>query len=172
MRSVTTVRPFILLQLSALTVLSGLLTACPGGGSLDVGSGGGTGSGGGGNSFCDAAPIFVAKCDGIFCHGSNDGSMPSGGVELVTPPTGMTLGQSLLNHAATYPGNPEPPACPPATAELIINETAPAESLLLKKINGTYTCGDAMPPSPVTLTPDEMTCITEWVNGTAQTGGI
>lgn len=171
MSSAFAVRPLIILQLSALTALSALLTACPGGGSLDMAGGGGTGSGGGTGTFCDPAPIFVAKCDGIFCHGGK-GQVPSGGVELVTPPTGMTLGQSLLNQAATYPGTAAPPTCPPATAELIINEAAPAESLLLKKINGTSTCGDPMPPMPVTITPDEMTCITDWVNGTAQTGGI
>lgn len=173
MRSTTApaLRTFLFLQLSALTALSGLLTACPGGGTLPpAGTGGGTGSGGGAGTFCDAAPIFMNKCDGVFCHGGN-GTPPSGGVELVDPPVGMTLGQSLLNQPGTYPGVPTA-TCPPATKDLLINELTPAESLLLKKVSGTYACGDAMPPSPVSLTAEEMTCINEWVNGIAQTGGI
>lgn len=161
------------LRLTGLLAAASVLNGCPPGGTLDMtgGSGGSTGSGGGTGAFCDATPIFVEKCSGSLCHSSTTATPPGGGVDLVNPPSGMTLGQSLLNQPATYPGYPMG-ACPPAVAELIINEAAPAQSLLLTKVNDTAPCGDKMPPAPIRLEAEELTCLTEWVNGIAQTGGL
>lgn len=162
------------LRLLALGSLAAVLTGCPGGGALD--NSGGTGGTSSGGEFCDAAPIFLEKCGGAFCHGSTTPMTrpPDGAINLVLPPEGMTLGQSLLNTPATYPRIEA--SCPTATPELIIDGTAPAASLLLNKLTGTvgveFACGEEMPPAPVTLDAAQLDCVTRWVNWVAQTGGI
>jgi hypothetical protein len=161
----------LFLRLIALGSLAAVLTGCPGGGTLDDSP---TGTGGGSGQTCDATPIFVAKCDGVFCHGSSSASPPTGGVELVTPPAGMTLGQSLFDKPASYPNATA--ACPTTAPERIIDSVAPASSLLLNKLTGAagagFACGEPMPPAPVSLTAAELDCVTQWVNSVAQTGGI
>lgn len=177
-----------LLRLTVLSSLVSLVVGCASGGSLDQGSsggtgpgtGGGTGAGGGGTvASCDNAPaIFQTKCGTSICHQGSNGTAPTGGVELVTPPGGMTLGQSLLNQAATYPlgeaftTNWE--ACPTTAPELIIDGANAANSLLLHKLGlgtGTFACGDPMPSLPPALTQEEKDCIVAWVNYVVSTGG-
>jgi len=166
------------LRLITLAALALSSIACGGGGPV-AGTGGGGGSGGdagtgGGAAYCDATPIFAATCGTGFCHASSTATPPTGGIELVTPPANMTLGQSLLNKPALYATGAV--GCPTASPELIIDGTTPSNSLLLHKLTGTkgvdFACGDKMPTAPLTLTPDELACVTDWVNGVALTGGI
>jgi hypothetical protein len=174
-------RPRTSLQLITLALLaaaSAASVAC-GGTEPPAGTGGAGGTGGaagtgGGAAYCDAAPIFAAQCGTQFCHGSSTASAPVGGIELVTPPAGMTLGQSLYNKPAMY--NTGALGCPTTDPEIIIDSTNPAASLLLNKITGTkgvdFACGDKMPTGSVMLSATDLSCVTEWVNGVASTGGI
>lgn len=59
-----------------------------------------------------------------------------------------------------------PESCP--TAKLV-DTAIPADSWLLKKIEGTNIaeCGMAMPISPGELLPEEKACLIEWVNAMA-----
>jgi len=158
--------------------LAALLTGCPEGGTLVdpecyvVGCGT---DGGGPEDYCDPTPIFVAKCGDRWCHGGEDGAQPSGGVELISPPAGMTVGQSLYNvegfYTGAYPGAP-PGTCPPTPRDLLIDAANPAESLMLKKVNGTFSCGSLMPSTTSPLTELELACLTDWVSGVAATGGL
>ena len=60
--------------------------------------------------------------------------------------------------------------------ELIIDPNNPDESLFLKKLNGTHTCGQIMPEEG--LSADEIECFRKWVldtiaahNASTATGG-
>jgi len=156
-------RPSPLLRFAVPVLLAGLMTACPGGGKLDN-------PGEYLPPNCDPTAIFLARCDGPFCHGGNPGMQPSGGVELITPPAGMTLGQSLYDVEGFYPGAAST-GCPPAQRDYLIDGTTPSNSLLLKKLDGRFTCGTAMPPAPA-LSDTDLQCITLFVNYTAATGGL
>jgi hypothetical protein len=43
---------------------------------------------------------------------------------------------------------PPPATCPPPGTAKLVNRAAPAESWVLKKLDGGYSCGDAMPFAP------------------------
>jgi hypothetical protein len=72
----------------------------------------------------------------------------------------------MLDMPATYMDVLNPADCPP-TAELLINRASPAESLFLKKLNGTHSCGEQMPNAGVPITPDHLACLTAWAQGLA-----
>jgi len=110
---------------------------------------------------CDAPLIFEQKCGSSVCHGAEDGADLDGRPDLTSP----GVGGRLLNAPAQYPqldGCPSPP-------ELLIDSSAPENSLLWKKLNGTQECGDGM-PIPHSLAPlprDDLACVFEWMEGVA-----
>jgi hypothetical protein len=100
--------------------------------------------------------------------------MPSalvgGGLDLFV----ATRDTDFVDKPATYQGVVDPENCP-ATPELIINSANPAASLMLTKLNGTYSCGTVM-PQVGELAAADLQCITDWVNcvagGAAASGGL
>jgi hypothetical protein len=74
----------------------------------------------------------------------------------------------VLDVPALYPGLTgcsDPP-------ELLVDSANPAESLMLKKIYGTHTCGDGMPVpwNLVKLKDNDLLCFENWVYGLAEQG--
>lgn len=153
------------------------LAACSGG-SSDGGSGGpatsggaggtsgatttGTTTGGGGSGGCDPAAAIAKGCGTIACHG---GVMPPL-LELVAP----GVEARIVNVPASYEGV-QSGACP-MPPELIVNTADPMASLLVKKLDGTQTCGDQMPQVPILgFTDEEKACIRSWALGLAMSGG-
>jgi hypothetical protein len=168
-------------QGAGLAALGVFLTGCPAGGTLEepecYGTEGCEASGGGGGpaGTCDGTVVLATSCsNGPFCHASGSTAPPTGGVELVTPPAGMTLGQSLYNRPATHATTL---GCSSTPQELIIDAGDPARSLLLTKVTGTtagvdFACGVSMPPAEAPLSARDIGCLTEWVYSVAATGGI
>ncbi len=154
-------------KLFLLASLSVTLTACPAGSDLDN-SDAFRASGPG----CDPTPIFESKCSTSICH---EGPDPLGSVDLVNG----DIAQNVLGVQAAYAGVTDPENCP-ATPELIVDPNNVEESLLLKKLLGTYSCGSAMPVG-LPLEADQIECIREWAltisqgaeagTGGAATGG-
>ncbi len=71
----------------------------------------------------------------------------------------------LLGKAANYTLVANPASCPTDNPELLVNPTAPSESLILKKLKGTHACGVSMPNAKTTLSQDQIDCFVDWVNG-------
>lgn len=124
------------------------------------------------NEACDALPIFEQNCAGSLCHSSEDGEPPSGGVDLIAP----DLPARLVGVAPTYPGVTDAETCA-TTPELLVDPTNPERSVLLTKVLGTQSCGDAMPiPNPPSGLDDaSLKCIRSYVfalaEGAAGMGG-
>lgn len=81
------------------------------------------------------------------------------------------MGQSLINKPANYNLVADPTSCPTATPEVLINPSAPSESLMIKKIMGTFACGVKMPNTNRVLTQAELDCFVDWVNGVITESG-
>jgi hypothetical protein len=79
-----------------------------------------------------------------------------GGLDL----SGDAVITRLKDVAATNMGVSNAGACMPGA--LLINSANPADSVLLKRVKGTQSCGTLMPPSPP-LTSTELKCIEDWV---------
>lgn len=127
---------------------------------------------GGVGNFCDATPLIQEACSGRICHGEV-GKPAMYSTDFLNPPPGQTLGQVLMNKPANYELTANPPECPQATPELLINSAAPAESLMLKKVLGTQACGLKMPNvKDGDLTPDEVNCLTSWIQGAITAAGL
>lgn len=146
----------------AATTTSGASTTAPSGGSSTTG----------GANYCDPTPIMATTCNGVICHGS-PGKPAMHNTDLFNAPAGQTVGQTLIGKPANYNLIADPTPCPTANPELLINASAPAESLILKKIMGTHTCGVRMPNKSdgTTLTQAEIDCFVDWVNGTITDAG-
>jgi hypothetical protein len=145
----------------------------PAGGAASMGGMGATGGMGGagatgGGPGCDLEAAFRASCAFNICHG-DDPVMPTiapaAGLNLLSP----TLAADITNMPASYAGVTDIASCP-TPAELLINQTTPSESLMLKKLLGTQTCGDSMPSASVPITPADRDCIIAWANGLAAGG--
>lgn len=125
-------------------------------------------------NYCDPTAIMVDKCAGIACHGS-PGNPGKYYTDMFNPPPGQTVGQTLLNTPATYEyvSNYEA-ECPTTNPELLINSSAPNESLMLKKIFGTQACGVKMPNSTTkVLSQQELDCFVDYVYGViAESSGM
>jgi hypothetical protein len=107
------------------------------------------------------------------CHGS-PGKPAKYYTDFFNPPAGQTLEQFLMDRPANYTLVADPTQCPTDDPELLIDRGAPSESLLLKKITGTQTCGVKMPNSSTALTQQQLDCFVDWVyaaTGNSGTGG-
>lgn len=139
-----------------------------GSGGADLGS---TSNGGDALDFttCDINNAMLT-CQGSVCHGS-PGRAPSplagAGMDLFQPDRATTL----VDQPASYDGvlTDDLANCP-AVPELRINSQNPADSLILKKLNGSYSCGTGMPQVGM-LAPSDLDCITAWVLWVAENYG-
>jgi hypothetical protein len=138
-----------------------------------TGGAAGTAGAGGGSAgtppACDFAGVIQKSCALTACH---DTMYKQGELDFRTP----GYEQRLVNAPATFTditcpdpaGGPLPVACTPpscAPGTLLINTAAPAESWMLKKLNGTHNeCGDPMPLAPGMVTPDEKACLESWIH--------
>jgi hypothetical protein len=122
---------------------------------------------------CDL-PTVITYCGGATCHNDNARDLGSG-LALVSSDTQEMLGDveaRLVNAPATYHNVLSSAACP-SEPELLVDPTGVEQSLLLKKVFGTQTCGDEMPKFPYpewgsTNNPGEqrdafVACIQAWV---------
>jgi len=171
---------------SFLCLIVGLASACSGSTSRNKhdslndtpsGSASGASTSGattaGGSKYCDAQPILERACAGIACHGK-PGEPAQNNTDLLNAPVGQTLGQSLLGKPANYNLIVDATKCPTTNPELLINPNAPAESLILKKIFGTQTCGLIMPNTTMAakqLSDADKACFVDWVDGVITESG-
>lgn len=102
---------------------------------------------------CDVLALFATDglssvgCSGALCH--NPGVSPP---DLVSD----GLEERLLDQPANSEGS--------CADETLVDSVEPANSLLLKKVNGTSACGSRMPlTNPSGLTADQLRCIEEYV---------
>jgi len=109
---------------------------------------------------CDMDALFK-KCDGSGCHEGGNGFPPSGGTDFFGPGTPA----SLVGAPAVYPeavANYYQYGYCPEERELIIDPINPDNSLFLKKLNDTQTCGLLMPDSGK-LPDADIACFRQWV---------
>jgi hypothetical protein len=129
-----------------------------------TGAGGTTSTGGTAGPTGGAAPsmvtldacvknVFSTQCTA--CH-STALKDSFGGLDL----SGDAVITRLKDVAATHKGVSNPTAC--VSGALLINSANPAESVLLKRVQGTQNCGTPMPFAPG-LTGDNLKCIQDWV---------
>lgn len=158
---------------SALTAIATgavLLQGCPAGGTLDdaeailaARSDGGAGNAGDGGTTepeeaCDDIETLFAGCGSSSCHQEEDGKL-GGGTDLLTGDLSR-----LIDAPATYLEVSDPEACP-ETPEFIIDSAVPENSLLVRKLRGTMSCGDGM-PVPFSLAPwpeEKIVCVESWI---------
>ena len=95
----------------------------------------------------------------FLCHVQSANLDATGGGLLLT---GSNLGMRLSGAPAQYKGVSDAAACTPGA--LLIDPANPAESVLLKKVKGTQSCGLAMPFHPSGITDaTALKCIEDWV---------
>jgi len=128
--------------------------------------------GGGAQLPCNLNMLMTQSCWGIGCHGSNT---PAAGLDMESP----GVEARLLNQPATHRdilngsqvncgcteammGATPPYTCPPST-QLLVDGNNPDNSLILKKVNGTHTCGDKMPIPPRAIDASGIACLRAWV---------
>jgi len=139
-------------------------TTGAGGGAGALGAGGD----GGFESPCDIDSA-MASCQGTICHGSpgtSGATTLGGGLDLFA----VGRESSLVDQPATYLGVADIYDCPVDDPELIIDSENPSESLILKKIRGTQSCGAAEPIAGMLSAADEG-CIADWVAAVAAAAG-
>lgn len=112
---------------------------------------------------CDIEALFLS-CDGGGCHQGTPGNPPDGAVDFFLDDTRSYLvgmqakyPEAVGNYYSLYG------MCPHDNPELIIDPANPDNSLFLRKLNKTQTCGTVMPPELKPLTPGEIECFREWV---------
>lgn len=107
---------------------------------------------------CVASVLMNNGCTG--CHNANTVSIPTLGAGLALD--GANLGQRLRTTKATYASvTKNADKC--VKDALIIDPTAPSNSILLKKVSNSQVCGDPMPQSGG-LSGSDLQCITDWIN--------
>jgi hypothetical protein len=134
-----------------------------------AGTGGGASTGGAGDPGpavgCAQIPAILAGCSASICHTN---SRREGDLSLeYADPYGAAIASELLNARAAY-NVPDRSSCPPER-ELRVDASNLDQSLLLKKLDGRYSCGDPM-PGVVGLaewSPENRTasyaCVREWL---------
>lgn len=109
---------------------------------------------------CDDSNVneaLVGWCSGKSCHGDLNMNTDLAAFWLFSP----TRSTDLLNQPATTEG---------CSAELIIDTTEPAASLLVTSLRGTSPCGVQMPKGFALNAPEQQACIEEWALGLATAG--
>lgn len=122
---------------------------------------------------CDL-PFVIGFCGGTTCHYQDAQDLGSG-LPLVNRETQQIMDDvesRLMNLPATYNNVLSPAACP-SVPELVVDPVDVEQSLILKKLMGTHTCGDEMPKFPAiewgstnnpgTQRDEFVACIRAWV---------
>lgn len=95
------------------------------------------------------------------CTACHTGAAPAGGgLDL----TGSNLGQRMVTTQAKYRVTSNAAAC--KAGALIIDPVNKDESVMLRKVRGTQTCGDKMPLGTGLMGAD-LQCIENWIMGFA-----
>jgi len=123
---------------------------------------------------CDV-PAVIEYCGGATCHYDNASLGVGSSLALWDRNTQQILPDvesRLVNAPATYHNVANQETCPDEP-ELLVDTSRPEQSLILKKLMGTQSCGDEMPKFPypewgATNNPgaqrDELVaCIRDWV---------
>jgi hypothetical protein len=152
------------------TFTLGLLVACGGkldnpedfprvNPALDTSADASGGNAGNGGSPCDATVIFQISCGSGICHERTADSAPPA-LDLLSP----GVEARLVGVPASYVGvaNDEVLACP-VPPELLIDPSDADGSLLIRKVEGTHSCGTRMPNDVFPLAQPEQQCIRDWV---------
>lgn len=130
------------------------------------------GGNGGGAPSCVTRAFKAANCNIPACHSSTAIAPAAAGLDLTG--SGTALADKLIDKPAEHRDVVERDGGPPVVCnegDLLINTANPAESWLLKKINGTHgTCGDAMPVG-FTLSATDKQCIVDWIMSTGTGNG-
>ena len=122
---------------------------------------------------CDL-PTVISYCGGATCH-NDDAEALGSSLALVSSTSQQMLADvesRLVDVPASYHNVLSPALCP-SEPELLVDPAGVEQSLLLKKVLGTQTCGDEMPKFPYpewgsTNNPGEqreafVACIRAWV---------
>jgi hypothetical protein len=120
-------------------------------------SAGGSGGGGGSTALpCDLDMLFTKSCWGIGCHGS---MQPAADLDLQTP----GVEGRILNIPASHLHITDGSDAMCVQGELRVDGNNPDNSVILKKINGTQSCGGQMPTPPRTVNDADKACLRAWV---------
>lgn len=120
-------------------------------GSGTGGSGGGTAAGGTSGGGCDGFVLLQESCGGAACHSA---------------PTAGFLTNFALDEATAEALEGQPPSGSSCTTDSapVFDSANAAASLVMKKINGSATCGGRMPPgNGPYLEQAEVACIQSWI---------
>lgn len=99
---------------------------------------------------CDAKSlVFKPLCTSAGCHGS------------VKPATGLDLTSGDLRKRLTGVVS-KSRSC---AGEVLLDPAAPDSSLLLDKLSKNPSCGNRMPPLPLTMTAEQVECVRSWIAG-------
>jgi len=121
---------------------------------------------------CDIEQVLTTSCWGIGCHGSNT---PAGGLDTESPGVKERVLNVQAKHTDILDGSQVncgctpsmPMANPPYTCTpdgaLLVDGNNPDNSLILKKVAGTHSCGSKMPVSPRTIDAKGIDCLRKWV---------
>jgi hypothetical protein len=128
---------------------------------------------------CDV-PAVIEYCGGATCHYDNASLSVGSSLALWDRDNQQIVSDvesRLLNVPATYHNVVDRETCP-SEPELLVDASRPEESLILKKLQGTQSCGDEMPKFPypewgATNNPgaereEFVACISAWVTLLAQ----
>jgi hypothetical protein len=125
------------------------------GGSSSSGTGGSAGGsmvgmGGSGSSACNGFELLAASCSGSVCHSA---------------PTSGALTNFVFDEAtaAALEGQPAPGSNCTTDSAPVFDSGNPAASLVMKKISGSASCGQRMPPGGPFLEQADIDCIQTWI---------
>jgi hypothetical protein len=128
------------------------------GGSASVGTGaagssslpgsGGTAAGGG---ACDGFAVLSGHCSGGSCHGS--------------PSPGTLSNFAFSEDSAKGFVDKQSTMCSATDNASLLDPEKPASSLIIKKANGSSSCGSQMPLGGTPLSAADLSCLQEWIGG-------
>jgi hypothetical protein len=121
--------------------------ATGGAGSSSLPAAGGASAAGG----CDGFAILALRCNGGSCHGS---------------PTAGTLSNFAFSEdSAKSFIDKQSSMCSATDNAALLDPEKPASSLIIKKANGSSSCGSPMPLGGTPLSAADLSCLQEWIGG-------
>ncbi|HLV66598.1 MAG TPA: hypothetical protein VKY73_12335 [Polyangiaceae bacterium] len=127
-----------------------------------TGSGGSAGTAGSGGSGPDTATCWlnIVRTQCLICHAS---AATPGKIDLSG--TGPQIAARLRDVPPTNDAVADPESCLPG--EKLIDPNNVDNSVLLKRLNGTQSCGSRMPSGLSALSAAQLTCVRTWVESVA-----
>jgi len=108
-------------------------------------------------TLCNIDQVLTKNCGGIGCHGSI--APQAAGLDLQSPGVASRLLDAPASHS-DLSSDAEALKCAPG--ELLVDRTNPDNSLILRKVLGTQSCGMKMPLT-FGLPSSDLDCLREWV---------